>query len=145
MKSEVARDNFGDSLISLANALSGSMANDSTLDNRQTPLNINDISLPNGGKFDVEGRWLTRLRNAAHDFHRVGRDADIRTLRSFESECYREGRNAIILSEYIENGVNLGFKNILFEEIAEESGASPSPMIHGTGCNEHYHIYFYNN
>jgi len=136
---------FRDSLIAIAEAWADTVQADSTLDNRQTPLNINDISLPNGGKFDVEGRWLTRLRNAAHDFHRVGRDADIRTLRSFESECYREGRNAIILSEYIENGVNLGFKNILFEEIAEESGASPSPMIHGTGCNEHYHIYFYNN
>lgn len=74
MKSEVARDNFGDSLISLANAWADSMANDSTLDNRQTPLNINDISLPSGGLFDVKksNYWST-----PHKEHRTGKQADI--------------------------------------------------------------------
>ena len=39
-------------------------------------LEINDISLPFGGKFDVNGKW-----NGAHQTHRKGRNVDIRSYR----------------------------------------------------------------
>lgn len=37
-----------------------------------TPLSINDMSLPKGGKFDVNGSW-----SGAHGEHRIGLSADI--------------------------------------------------------------------
>ncbi len=38
-------------------------------------LYINDISLPQGGRFDIDGKWVGTSR---HEYHRLGRDVDIR-------------------------------------------------------------------
>lgn len=37
-------------------------------------IRYNDISLPNGGLFDVKGTWTT-----SHQLHRLGQNIDIRT------------------------------------------------------------------
>ena len=100
-----------------------------TLAPSQAPLTINDVSLPWGGRFDIAGRW-----DGSHSTHRVGRDADIRTTRSLSTRL----------------GVLVGYDdrygkimNKEFEELCLEAGASKAE-IHGSGSNEHYHVYFYN-
>ncbi len=40
-------------------------------------LCINDISLPNGGGFDINGRWNDDLISSLHSSHRLGRNIDI--------------------------------------------------------------------
>ncbi|MBO6586911.1 MAG: hypothetical protein JJ953_12455 [Gracilimonas sp.] len=139
---------FVDSLISLANNWANLVASDSEQDDRQVPLNINDLSLPNGGKFDLEGRWLTRLHRAAHDYHRVGRDADIRTTRKFP---IGNGRNGVLLTRLLDgNGTpvldtegNEVYVNRAFQRQIILHGANRKSGIHGSGKNEHYHVYFY--
>ncbi|MDZ7806089.1 MAG: hypothetical protein U5K71_03120 [Gracilimonas sp.] len=116
-----ATEAFRDSLIAIANAWADSVANDSTLDNRQTPLNINDISLPNGGRFDVFGSW-----NAPHRTHRLGRDADIRTRRGLP---IGRNRNGVLLSRVVIAGEEQ-FINTDFENLCIEKGANPSPGVH---------------
>ena len=37
-------------------------------------IRYNDISLPNGGLFDINGRWVTD-----HQLHRIGQNVDVRT------------------------------------------------------------------
>jgi len=142
-----ATEAFRDSLIAIANAWADSVANDSTLDNRQTPLNINDISLPNGGRFDINGEWT-----GSHSTHRVGRAVDIRTTRDFDNLV--QGRNAVFLiQEFNIDGTPLldarnrqVFINTKFERLSIRKGVNPDPEIHdrNTG-NEHYHLYFYPN
>ena len=99
-----------------------------TQDSLQAPLKINDLSLPWGGRFDIAGQW-----NGSHETHRVGRDADIRTTRNLST------RHGILLT-YDEELGRIG--NIDFEELCLDTGAS-GIEIHGTGTNEHYHVYFY--
>lgn len=125
---------FRDSLISLADAWADSVQSDSAQDNRQTPLNINDISLPNGGLFDISGRW-----RISHRHHRVGTDADVRTTRKFPLSISE--RNAVLLSEIIVNGVNLGHRNLVFEQFCIDKRLSTGGRTHGRGANEHYHVY----
>ena len=38
------------------------------------PIGVNDMSLPLGGLFDINGNWHT-----PHDEHRIGANADLRT------------------------------------------------------------------
>ena len=40
-----------------------------------TRIRINDMSLKNGGKFDINGKW-----NGSHSQHRIGKNADISAL-----------------------------------------------------------------
>lgn len=138
---------FVDSLVSIANAWHNLVSEDSTQDIRQTPLNINDMSLPYGGKFDIEGKFLDRA--SYHAFHRLGRDADIRTTRDFPLNP--PARNGVFLNPLLDaegnpetfpNGTVI-YENSEFEELAVRKGASPLPRIHGTNNNEHYHVYFY--
>jgi len=129
-------ETFKDSLIAIANVWHNLVLEDSTQDDRQTPLNINDISLIDGGQFDVLGNW-----NQPHQFHRVGRDADIRTTRSFPMNP--SSRNGVILHRMIIAGkvqlINKEFQNICFKK-----GGYPTPEVHSKNTsNEHYHIYFY--
>lgn len=126
---------FVDSLISVANTWHELVTNDETMDDRQTPLNINDMSLPNGGLFDIGGRW-----SPSHDYHRIGRDADIRTTRSFP--ITPSVRNGVLLRRIVINEVE-HFLNSRFEELSIAKGANPKPQVHGSGANEHYHLYFY--
>jgi len=125
---------FRDSLFSLADAWADSVQSDSAQDNRQKPLNINDISLPNGGLFDINGNW-----RISHRHHRVGTDADIRTTRKFPLSISE--RNAVLLSEVIVNGVNLGHRNLVFEQFCIDKRLSTGGRTHGRGANEHYHVY----
>ena len=106
----------------------------------QAPLWINDISLPNGGKFSISSKW----EHVKHQFHRVGRDVDIRTKKLAESWK----PVAVLIAE---EGVVYRDKNGQertkrgngdFEEVVEEHGGIPD--IHAKGNDdEHYHMYFY--
>ncbi len=108
----------------------------------QSPLVINDLSLPNGGLFDICGRWRT-----GHSFHRTGRDADIRTTRDLSL------RTAVLLTQRTDgNGAPIRdhrdrilYYNYDFERLVVENGGNPGPEIHSLGSpnNEHYHLYFY--
>lgn len=134
-----------DFLINLSNSWEAMILADSTQDNRQTPLNINDMSLPNGGKFDIYGRWT-----GSHSYHRVGRDVDIRTSRNLP---IGNNRNGVLLTALVNElgepildvNNNKIYKNRVFEELLFDLGADQNSRIHGIGSNEHYHIYFYNN
>ena len=103
------------------------------------------MSLPNGGKFDIFGRWT-----GSHFYHRVGRDVDIRTTRNLP---IGNNRNGVLLTIVLDTSGdplldannNEIFKNRFFEELLFDLGADQNSGIHGTGLNEHYHIYFYNN
>lgn len=51
-------------------------------------MRINDISLPNGGGFDIAGRWKRNVvspgcRASGHCWHRLGRSADVENLDAF--------------------------------------------------------------
>ena len=107
----------------------------------QSPLRINDMSLPQGGKFDVTGQW-----RGSHTFHRVGRDADIRTTRDLTQ------RTGVLLTVELDGEGNpvtdqqgrQRFINREFEDLCVRNGAHPRPQIHSPGTNnEHYHVYFY--
>ncbi|MCR9133544.1 MAG: penicillin-insensitive murein endopeptidase [bacterium] len=134
-----------DFLINLSNVWEAIVLADSTQDNRQTPLNINDMSLPNGGKFDIFGRWT-----GSHYNHRVGRDVDIRTTRNLPIGNNRNGVlvTALVneLGEPILDDDNFEvFKNLLFEDLLFLLGADNNSSLHGSEANEHYHLYLYNN
>ena len=58
-------------------------------------LQINDISLPTGGKFDIWAQWTG---NFDHRYHRLGLDIDVRSFtipvgnrREFEKICLKNG------------------------------------------------------
>jgi len=139
---------FVDFLIELSNTWDTFVQIDTTQDNRQTPLNINDISLINGGLFDIAARW-----NPAHNYHRVGRDVDIRTTRTLPFTGVFSARNGVLLKRVLnQNGEplldddqNEVFKNQLFEDLLFILGADRDSRVHGIEDEEHYHIYFYNN
>jgi len=127
---------FVDSLLSIAQAWNN-LADLDSIDADQAPLRINDMSLPNGGKFDVYGSW-----NSPHSFHRVGRDADIRTTRNLPENG---GRIGVLLSRRIIAG-EVQYTNLVFENLCSEKNATP--QVHFTLRNnqrigEHYHLYFY--
>lgn len=84
-----------------------------------TPLKYNDISLPLGGRFDVNGNWT-----GDHAEHRKGQDADIR-----KNPPYSDGLKESLLNRFAYNVV-----------IPIWSGAVVT--IHGSGNNEHFHIDF---
>ena len=107
----------------------------------QSPLRINDLSLPQGGKFDVTGQW-----RGDHTFHRVGRDADIRTTRDLTQ------RTGVLLTLELDAEGNpvtdlqgrQSFTNSDFEDLCADNGAFPEPEVHSPGTNnEHYHVFFY--
>ena len=77
-------------------------------------LCINDVSLPLGGKFDINGSWS---EEDDHDFHRLGRDADLRS----STITFREE----------------------FEEICSFFSVLADLEFEGES-REHYHLYFWN-
>ena len=114
-------------------------------------LEINDISLPLGGKFDVNGKW-----HGAHQTHREGKDIDIRTELSYYNGIgqiiYRDGGVPIRIPRtetFNLNNGQLNTKSILignkkFEKICRRY--SSSPHIHRkNSAFEHYHIDFDSN
>ncbi len=105
----------------------------------QAPFRVNDMSLPLGGKFDVFGNWLP-LSN--HQFHRVGRDADIRTQRSGLSRIGIYVRNVDVRNA--DDMVETKRKSPEFDELVRRYGAEA--RVHGKKkdySDEHYHLYFY--
>lgn len=127
-----------DSLQSLASSWQALVTAVNTLHNRQTPVRINDISLPKGGLFDVCGDWST-----PHQFHRVGKDVDIRTVADSSQLEQRRGVLLQTTRRITEEGeTELYRENQRFEEVVEEIGGIPEPHSEFTD-SEHYHIYFY--
>jgi len=134
---------FRNSLISLADAWADSVQSDSAQDNRQTPLNINDISLPNGGLFDISGRW-----RISHRHHRVGTDADVRTTRTLPFTGVFADRNGILLTVLrdqnnniiIDENDNPIYKNRKFELLARMKSITADIHFPNTEL-EHYHVH----
>jgi hypothetical protein len=114
-------------------------------------LFINDMSLPYGGLFDVNGQWNT---SGGHSSHRIGTDVDIRSeLPAGICSTYPNGREGIpIRNPENRNNPSLSLDilkvNRFFRNICSTYGATPN--IHGyvnrqgvhTPCNEHIHIDF---
>jgi len=93
---------------------------------KQRKLDINDISLPYGGLFDVSGQWRSE-----HSYHREGLDVDVRTE--------RPGRAGV----KVRNQQGLWVGNSKFERLAEQFGVKGA-RGHKKGSNEeHYHVYYW--
>jgi hypothetical protein len=69
------RSSFNQKLTNLANLYSAAYPS-------FEKLCINDMSLPRGGKFDVDGSYT-----GSHESHQTGQDADIKTLSHATSPC----------------------------------------------------------
>jgi hypothetical protein len=97
---------------------------------------INDMSLPFGGQFDVNGDW-----ERPHRFHRLGRDVDIRITR----DSTQSGVFVKTLGSYVQDGkTKLIVKNEDFDRLSKRI-TGVEALVHSPGDpnNEHYHIYFY--
>ena len=64
-------------------------------------LNINDLSLPRGGKFDLGGNYSENTQNNPHASHRTGNDVDIGKvdLAGNLTNCFRDKDMQQILKE----------------------------------------------
>ncbi len=95
-------------------------------------LHINDISLPNGGLFDVNGNWLPE-----HSSHRTGEDVDVRT----ELPGTRQGVPVRIPRNATNWQTTTLVRNRIFERICNNSNAVAD--IHNANTiAEHYHLDF---
>ncbi len=103
------------------------------------PFKINDASLPFGGRFDICGEWSSCT--SGHDFHRIGRDVDVRTSRNTLSPG---GVLVQTIGTYVENGKTklIVFNEDFDKEVRGVTGIKPQVHSKG-GSNEHYHLYFY--
>lgn len=95
-------------------------------------LYINDISLPFGGLFDVNGNWLPE-----HSSHRTGMDVDIKT----ELPSFRPGIPVRIPRDATNWQNTQLIKNAIFEEICERFGVDADIHADST-IYEHYHLDF---
>jgi len=110
-------------------------------------LQINDISLPYGGKFDVNGNW-----DGAHQTHREGNDIDIRTeLHYYNEDGQLVHRQGIVVRNPRQDPFNTETQNLnpnshltgnrRFEAICIEHNGDAS--LHSQNSKyEHYHIDF---
>jgi len=93
-------------------------------------LHINDISLPNGGLFDVNGNWLPE-----HSSHRTGEDVDVRT----ELPGTRQGVPVRIPRNATNWQTTTLVRNRIFERRSNNSNAVAD--IHNANTiAEHYHL-----
>ncbi len=110
-------------------------------------LYINDMSLPLGGKFDVNAKWT-----GAHETHRTGHDVDIRTdlfyydtlgqlihrigvpVRAPRSEPFNTSSGSINTQSILEI-------NRHFARFCSENGGIPDIHYDNT-IDEHCHIDF---
>lgn len=113
-------------------------------------LVINDMSLPNGGKFDIEGEW-----RGSHATHREGKNVDIRS-RDIEGDRYIDAnRNGIfdpennqnerLVLDNNSNGVYDGEGIEVFREICESNNAHRILLENPNSYNgyaEHWHLEF---
>jgi hypothetical protein len=106
-------------------------------------LSINDMSLPQGGRFDLSASWSG---NTHHQYHRFGRDADVRSRTIPIGDTYRDlnhngqydvGEPLVI----DENGNGAYDRNReRFEEICLASGVVEVLLESNP---EHYHLFFW--
>ena len=114
-------------------------------------LRINDISLPFGGKFDVNGSW-----RGAHQTHREGKDVDIRTeLYYYNSQgqiVHRDGGIPIrtprtepfnLPNNGGQNANSSLIGNKKFEKICRRHNGTPHIHLPNSKY-EHYHLDFNN-
>jgi hypothetical protein len=103
----------------------------------QTPLQVNDISLPFGGKFQEDGDWTYER---AHQYHQLGRDVDLRTQRSSKpDQRFRVGI-------YVETDTDRGperRRNKGFEKLLRRFPGVVASVHNDETIYEHYHLYFY--
>ncbi len=116
------------------------LAADSTygIDESEYPLEYNDISLPNGGRFDISGNWTNRQPSyTQHQYHRVGRDLDLRT----NSEASQRASGVGLDVQVCEANI-CWYKNRLFEKLVEDLNGTADVHERNTRI-EHYHLQFY--
>jgi hypothetical protein len=112
-------------------------------------LAINDISLPSGGKFDVNGNWT-----GDHDFHRNGLDADVRSFtmpgdrfhdQDHNDEYNPEGAD-VLLVDNNGNGQYDGDVAERFRRIALQNQVQRAYLENPNGEGgrpEHWHLFFW--
>jgi len=118
---------------------------------RQPVLAINDMSLPLGGRFDINGQWEG---NTEHEFHRNGVDVDIRSSQSTmagdrfldrnRNDEYDAGIDRLVLDrngngEY-DNEVHPQFTRIC----TNTDGVFRVRLEFPGQTREHFHLYFWN-
>jgi hypothetical protein len=110
-------------------------------------LQINDMSLPLGGRFDIDGHWQG---NSNHQYHRQGTDVDIRSTSIPDDDRYKDAnRNGRYdLGEPITFDLNgngqYDYTNSAFEEICIDNDVRRPRLEHpGVPGREHYHLYFH--
>ena len=105
----------------------------------ESPLVVNEISVPNGGLMDFEdgGNW-----SKPHQTHRVGRDIDLRASDSDEIDDTYNGivRGGIEVEEDTYYGEK-DTRSAEFDRLARKHGAYPLAYTHN---GDHYHVWFYN-
>jgi hypothetical protein len=112
-------------------------------------LAINDMSLPLGGRFDINGRWVGNTR---HEFHRRGLDVDIRSSSSTmpgdryvdvnRSGAFDPGIDRLAVDH---NG-NRRYDNVVhprFQTICLRDGAQRVRLEFPGQAEEHFHVYFW--
>jgi hypothetical protein len=110
------------------------------------PLAINDMSLPYGGKFDINGKWT-----GDHTYHRNGLDVDVRS-RDMTGDLYEDvNRNGVfdpgidrIIVDRNNNGRFDPGSLSRFRIIAQNRGVYFAHLEDPEGRNEHWHLYFWN-
>ncbi len=109
-------------------------------------LQINDMSLPYGGRFDFRGQWAG---NSDHQYHRQGTDVDIRSTSIPDDDRYtdvnrngRYDRGEPITFDLNGNG-QYDYTNTAFERICRRNNVQKPKLEHpGVLNREHYHLYF---
>ena len=115
-------------------------------------LAVNDISLPLGGRFDISGLWVG---NSNHEFHRHGKDVDIRSSTIpaddiFDPEDDANGNGRHDVGETLRFDANSNGRydrnRSEFEEICVSKARAYDVDLEyeGVSGREHYHIYFWN-
>ena len=97
-------------------------------------LVVNDMSLPRGGLFDIEGNWIP-----SHVTHRVGLDADIQI--TTENDDTRDGivigpRTGPDGNPVVNANGDIVIQNESFRDVVENAGGNAHWEVN------HYHIRF---
>ncbi len=106
-------------------------------------LQINDISLPSGGKLDINAQWTG---NNNHQYHRLGLDVDVRSLTIPDGDEFHDinGNGQHDLGEPLTvdvNGNGVYDRNREeFEDICLDHGVIEVDL---ENTPEHYHLYFW--
>jgi murein endopeptidase len=112
-----------------------------------SPLAINDMSLPHGGRFDIDGRWAGNRR---HQHHRNGQDVDIRSTTMtgdlFEDINENDDFDPEIDRFIVDRNNNGQFDPgslYIFLTIARRNQVSRTTLEFPEQNEEHWHLYFW--